>query len=58
MRGPVKIQVSWPKKSILAENTLENAKINAFEIQYKCLELKSLSNYMNIVQNLISFLVV
>ena len=30
MRGPVKIQVSW----LLAENTLENTKINAFEIQY------------------------
>ena len=34
MRGLLKIQVNWPKKSILAENTLENTKINVFEIQY------------------------
>ena len=34
MRGPLKSQVNWPKKSILAENTLENTKINVFEIQY------------------------
>ena len=34
MRGPLKIQVNWPKKSILAENTLENTKINVLEIQY------------------------
>ena len=32
MLGRVKIQVSWPKKSILAENTLENTIINVFEI--------------------------
>ena len=34
MRGLLKIQVNWPKKSILADNTLENTKINVFEIQY------------------------
>ena len=34
MRGPVKIQVIWHKKSILSENTLENTKIKVFEIQY------------------------
>ena len=34
MSGPLKIQVNWPKQSILAENTLENAKINVFEIKY------------------------
>ena len=40
MRGPVKIHVSWPKKSMLAENTLENTQINVFESNIKCLELK------------------
>ena len=34
MRGPLKIQVNWHKKSIVAENTLENTKMNMFEIQY------------------------
>ena len=34
MRGPLKIQVNWPKKSIVAENSLENTKKNVFEIQY------------------------
>ena len=34
MRCPLKIQVYWPKKSILAENTLKNTKIIVFEIQY------------------------
>ena len=34
MRGPLKIQVNWPEKSLLVENTLENTKINVFEIQY------------------------
>ena len=33
-RGTLKIQVDLPKKSILAENTIENTKINVFEIQY------------------------
>ena len=32
MRGLFKIQVNWPKKSILAENTLENTKIRLLAI--------------------------
>ena len=34
MRRLLKIQVNWPKQSILAENTLENTKINVFVSQY------------------------
>ena len=55
-RGPVIIQVSWPEKSILAENTLENTKKMCLKSNIKCLELNFTRKKIDILQNLISFL--